>query len=266
MPTAIAIRQIPGKPGQVYYPLDAITITHATLGPTDVQVRLHAAALNHRDHFLRQALYPGLAFGIPLLADGCGTVTHTGAQATQWQGKRVVLVPGKGWESDPEAPENPNGYAILGGTKFYPSGTLAESIVVPASDVEEAPGHLSDAEAAALPLTGLTGWRALVTKSGNAKEGRDILVTGIGGGVALMVLSFALGMGIRVYVTSSSAEKIEKAKKLGAKGGVSYKEKGWEKTLLGMLPKGKRFDAIIDGAGADVVEKGIKLLKVSETV
>ena len=62
-------------------------------------------------------------------------------------------------------------------------------------EVEEAPAHLSPAEAAALPLTGLTGWRALMSKSGNAEAGRNILITGIGGGVALNVLQFVIGMG-----------------------------------------------------------------------
>jgi NADPH:quinone reductase-like Zn-dependent oxidoreductase len=66
-----------------------------------------------------------------------------------------------------------------------------------------------------------------------------------------------------VYVSSGSAEKIERAKGMGAKGGINYKEKGWEKTLKGILPKERQFlDAIIDGAGGDVVEKGARLLKV----
>lgn len=130
-------------------------------------------------------------------------------------------------------------------------------------EVEEAPAHLSSAEAAALPLTGLTGWRAFVSKSGNAEKGRNILITGIGGGVALNVLQFVVAMGANGYVTSGNQEKIEKAKKMGAKGGVSYKSEGWEKELKGMLPKDRPFvDAIIDGAGGDVVSKAVKLLKV----
>lgn len=132
-----------------------------------------------------------------------------------------------------------------------------------ASEVELAPEHLSDAEAAALPLTGLTAWRALVSKSGNAEKGRNILVTGIGGGVALNALQFAVAKGCKVFVTSGSAEKIEKAKKMGAIGGVKYTTKGWEKELLGLLGKDRPFiDAIIDGAGGDVMAKGVKLLKV----
>lgn len=176
----------------------------------------------------------------------------------------MVLNPGNGWQDNPEGPESPKGYAILGGTKANPLGTLGETVTIDASELEEAPSHLSSVESAALPLTGLTAWRATMTKSGNAKPGHNILVTGIGGGVAIMALLFAVAAGANVYVSSGSQEKIDRAKSMGAKGGVNYKEKGWEKKLVELLPKErKQLDAIIDGAGSDVVEKGMKLLKVS---
>jgi NADPH:quinone reductase-like Zn-dependent oxidoreductase len=203
---------------------------------------------------------------VPLLADGVGLVTTTGSSPTakRWLNRRVILNPGTGWKDSPDGPEAPKGYAILGGTKSNPAGTLAEHITLDASELEECPKHLSDEEAAALPLTGLTGWRAFRVKCGdNATKGRNVLVTGIGGGVALMVLLFAVAEGCNVYVTSGDQGKIDKAVKLGAKGGVSYKEKDWEKKLQGMLPKERKFlDAIVDGAGGDVVNKGSRLLKV----
>jgi len=265
MPTAISIRKIDGKPGQVYYPLDIITVPAPTsLSPNEVSIRITAAALNHRDLFLRQHLYPGTTFGVPLLADGAGIVTSTGSSpdAKKWLNKRVVINPGSGWKDDPEGPEDPKGYAILGGTKMNPLGTLIETLVIDASELEEAPKHLSSVEAAALPLTGLTAWRATVTKSGNCKPGRNILITGIGGGVALMALLFATASGANVFVTSGSEEKLEKAKNLGASGGVNYKTEGWEKELMKMMPEERKvLDAIIDGAGGDVVEKGAKILR-----
>lgn len=266
MPTAISIRKVDGKPGQVYYPLEKINVPESTPKDNQVVVKITAAALNHRDLFIRQHLYPGTTFGVPLLADGHGFVTSTGSspEAKKWLNKRVILNPGTGWKDDPEGPENPKGYAILGGTKLNPLGTLTDSLVVDASELEEAPKHLSPVEAAALPLTGLTAWRATVTKSGNCKPGRNILVTGIGGGVALMALLFASAAGAQVFVTSGSQEKLEKAKKLGAAGGAIYKEEGWEKKLVEQLPKDRKFfDAVIDGAGGDVVEKAFKILKVS---
>ncbi|EPS33719.1 hypothetical protein PDE_08681 [Penicillium oxalicum 114-2] len=257
----------PGKPGQVYYPLTVRTLPQPSPQGRELLVKLTAASLNHRDLFLRQHLYPGVSFDVPLLADGVGVVVGAGPQVSnpdQWQGKRVILNPGVGWKDSPDGPEEPTGYRIMGGTKVYEKGTLQEYVTIEESEVEEVPAHLSDAEAAALPLTGLTGWRALISKAGdkNSREGAAILITGIGGGVALMVLRFAVARGAHVFVTSSSQEKIQKAIDLGAAGGVNYKEDGWDKKLLGMLPSGKRnFDAVIDGAGGDAVEKATRLLK-----
>lgn len=269
MVKAISIRKVDGKPGKVYYPLEHITVPDAAPKENEVVVKITAAALNHRDLFLRQHLYPGTTFGVPLLADGAGIVTSTGSSpaAKKWQGKRVIINPGNGWKDDPEGPESPKGYAILGGTKMNPLGTLGETVTIDAGELEDAPTHLSSIEAAALPLTGLTAWRATMTKSGNAKPGRNILITGIGGGVAIMALLFAVAAGANVYVSSGSQEKIDRAKSMGAKGGINYKEKGWEKTLKELLPADrKHLDAIIDGAGGDVVDKGARLLRVSTSM
>jgi NADPH:quinone reductase-like Zn-dependent oxidoreductase len=175
----------------------------------------------------------------------------------------VILTPGRGWASSPDGPDSPSGYAILGGTKHLPQGTAQDVLCVPESEVEEAPEHLSDAEAAALPLTGLTAWRAFVVKSGNAVAGRNILVTGIGGGVALSVLQFAVAKGCRVFVTSGSEEKIQRAREMGAVGGVNYKKGDWEKELMKLLPRDRPYlDAIIDGAGGDICARTLKALKV----
>lgn len=248
----------------MYYPLEKISIPEPQPKDNETVITVTAAALNHRDLFIRQHLYPGTTFGVPLLADGVGIVTSTGnsASAKSWLNKRVVLNPGTGWQDSLEGPEHPKGYAIMGGTKTNPAGTLADVVTLAESELEECPEHLSDEEAAALPLTGLTAWRAFWVKSGNAVAGRNILVTGIGGGVALMVLLFGVAQGCNVYVTSGNQEKIDKAIKLGAKGGVIYKEDGWEKKLQGLLPSDRKYlDAIVDGAGGDIVNKGSRLLK-----
>jgi NADPH:quinone reductase-like Zn-dependent oxidoreductase len=205
---------------------------------------------------------------VPLLADGCGIVEAIGPYASStWLKKRVILMPSRGWSSSFDGPESFIGVAIIGGTKAIPIGTAQDAVCVSEAEVEEAPAHLSDAQAAALPLTGLTAWRALVTKSANSLPGRNILVTGIGGGVALMVLQFAVEMGCRVFVTSGSEEKIRKAVEMGAFGGVSYKSANWEKDLMKILPRERPFiDTIIDGAGGDIMAKGTKILKVGECV
>ena len=235
-----------------------------TPGPKELLVRISAVALNHRDLFIRQHLYPGISFEHPLLADGYGTVVEAGADSSRKSllDKPVLLTPARGWEASPEGPEDSKRYSVIGGTSLYDAGTAQEYIVLPEDEVEPAPEHLEPAEGAALPLVGLTGWRALVTKSGNALPGRNILVTGIGGGVALQVLQFAVALGCNVYVTSGDEGKIERAKKMGAKEGVLYKDKDWEKQLQSLLPAERPWiDAVIDGAGGDVVAKSAKLLK-----
>lgn len=236
-------------------------------GPNQLLIRMHAAALNHRDLFIRQHLYPGISFTSPLLSDGYGVVIEAGSATSMPVGSAVLLYPAAGWEADPEGPESREGFSVVGGAALVPWGAGMEMVCVDESQVVLAPEHLSAVEGAALPLVGLTGWRALVTKSGNAREGRNVLVTGIGGGVALQTLLFAVEMGCNVFVTSGDEEKIEKAKSLGARGGVVYKEAGWEKKLAGLLPEERPYlDAVVDGAGGDVVAKTVRLLKAGGVI
>jgi NADPH:quinone reductase-like Zn-dependent oxidoreductase len=216
------------------------------------------ASLNHRDLFQRRGLYPGTAPSIPVLADGYGIVVSPSSPLHQ---KAVLINPAKGWHSDPRGPEPGSSFAILGGTKHYPNGTLQEYAVFPEEELVEAPAHLSPEEAAALPLTGLTAWRAVVTKA-QVASGENVLIPGIGGGVALMALLFAVKRGAKVWVTSSSEEKIRRAKELGAEGGVLYTSATWEKELAALLPKDRPFlDAVIDGAGGEVVAKVTRLMR-----
>lgn len=266
MSRTLTIKKVPGKPGQVYYPLELTTRSIPTPGTGQLLVKIHAAALNHRDFFQRQALYPGLSFDNPILADGYGTVVALGpgvsSASERLLNKPVLLTPCRGWQDNVDGPEEITKFSVVGGAVQYPDGTAQDYIVVPEAEVEACPSHLSPAEGAALPLVGLTGWRAFVTKSGNAQPGRNILVTGIGGGVALQVLQFGVAKGCNVYVTSGNQEKIDKAVSMGAKGGVNYKSKDWEKDLLKKLPKDRPYlDAVIDGAGGNIVNKATRILK-----
>ncbi|KAK3324708.1 hypothetical protein B0T19DRAFT_236983 [Cercophora scortea] len=267
MPLSLTIKQVEGKPGQVYYPLYLKETPIPSPGPSQLLIKLSAAALNHRDLFIRQHLYPGISFSHPLLADGYGTVTALGAlcspQSHSLLHKPVLLTPLRGWLSDPLGPEdNSAHYAVIGGAAQYDIGTGQEYIVVDEGEVVPAPEHLTPAEGAALPLVGLTAWRALVSKSSNAQAGRNILITGIGGGVALQALQFAVAMGVNVFVTSGDTAKISKAKEMGAVGGVVYRDADWDKQLKTLLPSDRPFlDAVIDGAGGDIVSRTVKLLK-----
>ncbi|KAI6086424.1 oxidoreductase [Hypoxylon rubiginosum] len=265
MPYALTVREKKAKAGKVYYPLHLNSIPKPVPGPGEVLVKLEAAALNHRDLFIRQNLYPAISFKTPLFSDGCGTVIElgTGCTLNNILNKPVVLTPARGWAANPDGPEDYSQFSGIGGTEpNHHLGTAQNFIVVHESEVEPCPAHLSPEEGAALPSCGLTAWRALVTKSGNAKPGRNILITGIGGGVALQVLQFGVALGCAIYVTSGSQEKIDKAKQLGAKDGVIYKNQDWPLTLAKLLPEERPYlDAVIDGAGGDVVLKATTLLK-----
>ena len=132
---------------------------------------------------------------------------------------------------------------------------------MPISEVEECPSFLSDEEAAATPLAALTAWRATLIKAG-VKAGDHVLITGIGGGVALFCLQLAVAYGAKVYVSSGSEEKLEKAERLGASGGVNYKDSEWTKRLAEMLPADHPFlDSVIDSAGGDIVMQSLRLLR-----
>ncbi|MBL7808937.1 MAG: zinc-binding dehydrogenase [Saprospiraceae bacterium] len=198
----------------------------------EAQVTLKAAALNHRDIFITQGLYAGIKVPCVLGSDGVGT----------WNGRKVILYPALDWgESEVHQGKD---FRVLG---MPENGTFADAITLPIANLFDLPNHLTWEQGAALPLAGLTAWRTLFTRC-KLQKGERILITGIGGGVALMVLQFAVAAGAEVYVSSSSSEKIQKAVSLGAKGGVSYRESGWEKALK---LKAGGFDVIIDSAGGE---------------
>jgi zinc-binding alcohol dehydrogenase/oxidoreductase len=224
-----------------------------TIAAGEALVRLKAAAYNHRDVWIQKGMYPGIKFPVFPGSDGAGIVESVGNDAdAQWIGKEVVFNPSLNW-GDSELIPSP-AYKILG---MPDAGTFAEYIKVPVSNLCEKPTHLSFEQAAALPLAGLTGWRALMTK-GAMKAGDKVLVTGVGGGVALFVMQFAAAAGAEVWVTSGKDEKIQKAIELGAKGGINYKTEKWEKALV---QQAGLFDVIIDSAGGDTFAKLIDVAK-----
>jgi len=211
--------------------------------PGQAIVRLHAAALNHRDLWTQLGLYPNIKLPIILGSDGAGVVTATGSPAdAAWVGRDVIINPSLDWGDDPRV-QGPK-FRILG---LPDNGTFAEKIVIPVTNLAPKPMHLSWEEAAALPLAGLTAWRALFTRA-HLKAGERVLVTGVGGGAALLALQFAVAAGAQVWVTSGSAEKIARAKTLGAAGGVNYRDADWAAALE---KQAGRFDVIVDSAGGE---------------
>lgn len=213
-------------------------------GPGEVVVAIAAAALNHRDVWIRKGLYAGLKFPIILGSDGVGIVDELGPGVDpSWRGARVVLDPSLTWGDDPRA--QGKDYKILG---LPDDGTLAEYTKIAATQLVRCPEHLSDEEAAAIPLAGLTAWRAVVTQ-GEVRAGSRVLVTGIGGGVALFAMQIARALGAEVHVTSGDPAKLERARALGASAAANYKDEGWGKALK--TAAGAGYDVVIDSAGGD---------------
>ncbi len=219
----------------------------------EVVVRIAAAALNHRDVWIKLGQYAGLKFPSIPGSDGVGEVVAVGSAVAgeRWLGRRVIVNPSFGWGAG-EAAQGAD-FSILGLPR---DGTLAEKIAVPAAQLAEAPAHLGDAEAAALPLAGLTAWRALMTRAG-LRAGERVLIGGIGGGTAVFALQFAVAAGAEVWVTSSSAEKIARARALGARGGFDYTAPDWAKAAG--REAGGLFDVIIDSAGGKGFEALVDL-------
>jgi zinc-binding alcohol dehydrogenase/oxidoreductase len=223
-------------------------------GPGEVVVRVRAAAINHRDIWIRRGQYAGIRLPAILGSDATGEVVTAGDDAgAGWIGREVVIDPSFGWGPDPHA-QGP-AFHLLG---MPTEGTYAEFVKVPAANIYEKPAHLTVEEAAALPLATVTAYRAVVTRAA-LQRGETAVITGIGGGVALAALTHAVSLGSTVYVTSGTDPKIALAKRHGAVDGVTYHASTWPRTLLDII--GRRPDVIIDGAGGDTLAHALDLVR-----
>jgi NADPH:quinone reductase-like Zn-dependent oxidoreductase len=163
------------------------------------------------------------------------------------QGETLVIDPMLDWGDDPRVWSAKA--SILG---MPHDGTFAQYVAVPSGNIYPKPPHLSMEEAAAIPLAGLTGYRALVTR-GEVKPGETVLIPGVGGGVQTFVLLFAKALGARTIVTSGSDEKLERAKALGADVTVNYRTMpDWHKQL-----KRGEVDLVVDSSGGETLNKAL---------
>ena len=200
-------------------------------------VELHASALNHRDIWITKGMYPGIVTPIILGSDGVGKIGDN----------FVIINPGLKWGQNESVQSND--FEVLG---LPQNGTFANKICIENKYVYPMPVHLSVLEAAALPLAGVTAYRVLFSRC-KLKSSDRVLITGAGGGVALMAVQLALAYGCEVHVTSGSDEKIEKTLELGVQKGYNYKKEDWYKDVKG------HFDVIIDSAGGAPFQHLIKL-------
>lgn len=207
------------------------TVSDPVPGPGEVVVELRAAALNRRDLLVCGGTYP---FSLPLVpgSDGAGVRRDTGED--------VLINPSLHW-GDRENAGGPD-FQILGGPR---DGTYAELVVVPEANVFAKPARLSWEEAAALPLAGLTAYRALFARGG-LRAGETVLVLGAGSGVSTFAVQLAAQAGARVLVTSSVDEKIARARELGAEDGVNYATEDW----VAWAKERGGVDLVIDSVGS----------------
>lgn len=200
-----------------------------------VTVDVKACALNWHDCLVRQGRYPGVPLPHVIGSDGAGVRSDTG--------EAVVILPSLFWGDDERAP-GPD-FEILGDRT---RGTYAERVSVPAANVLPLPDGWSFTDAAALPLAGLTAFRALFAR-GAMQAGETVLVLGAGGGVASIAIALAHAAGARVLVTTSSAEKLELAQALGAEDGAFYTDDAWPERILA-LTGGRGVDLVVDSVGS----------------
>ncbi|MDD9150405.1 zinc-binding dehydrogenase [Sporolactobacillus sp. CQH2019] len=221
----------------------------------EVKVALKSAGLNHRDLFIVQKRHQADDPAVIIGSDGAGIVSEIGENVTAVRvGDEVLIIPSLRWEKKSPAP--PDDFDILG---FPDHGTLAESIVVSEKQVAAKPGYLTWEEAGVLPLSALTGYRALFTRGG-LKPGDTVFIPGIGSGVATYMLQMAKAVGARAIVSSRSPEKLDRAQTLGADVLLDNDQNWTEAVEEGSV------DLVIESVGAATFNRSLELLKPGGTI
>jgi NADPH:quinone reductase-like Zn-dependent oxidoreductase len=211
----------------------------------EILLRVRAASLNYRDlAILAQKYLPTLPLPYVPASDACGEVVEVGEDVTRFRvGERVVPIYTQGWHDGMPTLELRTKRTL--GAPL--DGVLQEFLTVPAEDAVSAPEHLTDAEAATLPIAAVTAWSTLA--EGGVKPGDTVLVQGTGG-VALFALQFAKLAGARVIVISSSDEKLARARDLGADEGINYRAVSDWHLAAKEQTKGKGVDIVVETAGS----------------
>ena len=224
-------------------------------GPREVLVKLHSTSVNFRDLMVVKGTYnPRMKLPAVPFSDGAGEVVEVGGEVSEWAvGDHVMPIFAQHWfDGDPT--EAIRKTSLGGGAPW--DGTLREHAVFGSGSLIKMPEHLSFDEAATLPCAGLTAWNALVA-AGSLKPGETVMTLGTGG-VSVFAAQLAKLAGARLISTSSSNEKLEKLKEIGADETINYKEQpDWEKTVLG-LTGGLGVDHAVEVGGADTLPRSIK--------
>ena len=225
--------------------------------PFHAVIKLRAASLNYRDLLTVEGKYnPRLPLPLVPLSDGVGEVVAIGEGVTRVKsGDRVVANFSQKWLGG--EPTRAKLGASLGGPL---DGMLTEYRELHEEGLVHVPAHLTDGEAATLPCAAVTAWNSLINMGG-LRTGETVLVQGTGG-VSIFALQFAKLAGARVIITSSSDEKLERAKKLGADFGINYTTTpDWDKRAK-ELTGGTGVDHIIEVGGAGTFGKSLRAIKI----
>ncbi|AIE85235.1 zinc-dependent alcohol dehydrogenase family protein [Fimbriimonas ginsengisoli] len=225
------------------------------LGMDGVRVEMRAWSLNYRDLMVVKGTYGGrYQPGLIPLSDGVGHVIEVGSTVTRFKvGDRVASCFFRDWIEGPLTPVKAK-TALGGGVP----GVLADRVVLPEHGLVHVPESLSDLEAATLPCAGVTAWNALIDTA-VLRPGQTVLLQGTGG-VSMQALGIAKAAGARVMITSSSNEKLERAKQLGAEATVNYREQPeWDRAAYEWTG-GRGVDVVVEVGGADTLPKSLRSL------
>lgn len=244
--------------------LDSLTLVtrpDPAPGPGQVLVKVKAWSLNYRDLMVAKGAYgaPPPLGRIPL-SDGVGEVVGIGSGVTRAKvGDRVAGCFMQGWIGGDVTPEL---WATAMGGAI--DGMLAQYAVLSEQGVVQVPAHMTDEEAATLPCAGVTAWNALVRKA-HIRAGDTVLLLGTGG-VSLLALQMAKLHGARTIITSSSEEKLETAKRLGADETINYRANpAWEKVVL-EITGGRGADIVVEVGGAGTFDKSLAAVRMGGSV
>jgi NADPH:quinone reductase-like Zn-dependent oxidoreductase len=227
----------------------------------EVLVRVHAVSWNYRDLMVTVGKYnPKMKLPRIPCSDGAGEVAAVGEGVTRVKvGDRVAGILMQNWiDGEPDAAK------IRGALGGDIDGVLAEFVVLREEGVVHFPEHLSYEEAATLPCAGVTAWNAVV-HTGRVKAGDTVVIQGTGG-VSIFALQFAKMLGARVLGTSSSDEKLERAKKLGLDAGVNYREHPEWDTWVMEQTQGRGADLIVEVGGAGTFARSLRAVRIAGAV
>ena len=242
--------------------LQLLDVPDPKIGPAEALVRVRACALNHLDLFVREGI-PALKTPLPFWT-GCdiaGEVVEVGADVTGLKiGERVAVNPNLTCGRCEFCLAGEDSlcvrYGILG--EHVPGG-LAELVKVRAANLLPLPAHVSFEDAASFILTNMTAWRMIVTQ-GQLRPGQDVLILGVGGGVSSTAVQIAKLGGARVIVTSSSDDKLERARALGADIGINYAREDWAKKVFALTDK-RGVDLVIENVGTATWKQSLRAVR-----